>query len=541
MMDRSRARATKAELSAEATGIHLEQQQDESYHDKLQVPPVTAASRYHPKVPTPQRIFNFTQLAAFAITFMSSWEVMALNMGGAFYNGGPQVLTWGVLLCSVGGLAQALSLAELSAIRPIAGAQYHWTELLAPEPYRRLITWMQGWVTWFAWVSLLAGVAAGTSNILLGTVIANYPDTYVEQPWHITVTIIAQFVFAGLINAYAFQIIPWLEVVAGVLHVVLFVIYIAILLTFGGRNSANFVFLEQTVYSGWENNFVSWNIGLLIPAWGFVGFDAVVHMAEETRRAKKAVPRVMVWCIVCNAVMAFTFVLALLFSIDHTEEVLASPWPIVVVLISTAGTSGGTALLAGLLTISMFVLVACVASVSRITWSWARDGALPTWFARVDPRHHIPIRGLLLPCAIVILLSLFTVGNTATVTVFSAFTALSSLGLYTSYFIAISCLLHARLSGRLGDKPTSAVQYGDWRLPSNIATPINIYALLWTIYITIWLPFPTTIPVTGANMNYAGPIYLVVVIGAVTYWITWGRKNWPGLNKSPIEMVAAHD
>lgn len=91
----------------------------------------------------PQRLFSFTQLLAFSLTFMSSWEVMAIGMGATFYNGGPQTLTWGIVAVVIGALVQALSMAELAAIQPIAGAQYHWTDLLAPEKYRRIITWMQ--------------------------------------------------------------------------------------------------------------------------------------------------------------------------------------------------------------------------------------------------------------------------------------------------------------------------------------------------------------------------------------------------------------
>ena len=66
-----------------------------------------------------------------------------MNMGAAFYNGGPQAFSWGVLAVITGALVQALSMAELAAIQPISGAQYHWTELLAPERCRRFITWMQ--------------------------------------------------------------------------------------------------------------------------------------------------------------------------------------------------------------------------------------------------------------------------------------------------------------------------------------------------------------------------------------------------------------
>lgn len=100
-------------------------------------------------------------------------------------------------------------------------------------------------------------------------------------------------------------------------------------------------------------------------------------------------------------------------------------------------------------------------------------------------------------------------------------------------------MLHARLTGRLGDHSNAPVQYGEWKLPRGWGTPINIFALVWTVYITIWLPFPTIVPVTGRNMNYAGPVYIFVVTAAVMYWFASGKKKWPGLNAAAIAHVEA--
>jgi choline transport protein len=66
------------------------------------------------------------------------------NIYAVFWNGGPRSLVWGCLAVIIGSLAQAYSMAELGSILPIAGAQYHWTHILAPEKSRRFITWMQG-------------------------------------------------------------------------------------------------------------------------------------------------------------------------------------------------------------------------------------------------------------------------------------------------------------------------------------------------------------------------------------------------------------
>lgn len=243
-----------------------------------------------------------------------------------------------------------------------------------------------GWVTWFAWVSALAGSTSSEANILTGLISTNYPDSYTFKPWHITLLIIAMLVIVGLMNMYTFWAIPWLELAAGILHVILWIVFVVVLVTLSSRSPTDFVFFERTVNSGWDNSFVSWNLGMLVPAWGFIGFDGVVHMSEEVRKAKKAVPRAMIWTIIINGVLAYGIILVLLYTMGNPDEVLQSAYPIIPICMNTAGPRGGTAMVVGLLVITFCVIAASLASVSRITWAWARDGALPHWFARVSPR-----------------------------------------------------------------------------------------------------------------------------------------------------------
>jgi len=40
------------------------------------------------------------------------------------------------------------------------------------------------------------------------------------------------------------------------------------------------------------------------------------------------------------------------------------------------------------------------------------------------------------------------------------------------------------------------------------------------------MPFPTMLPVTGSNMNYAGPILLAVIFGAIADWVISGHKRF---------------
>lgn len=191
-------------------------------------------------------------------------------MGLLFFNGGPRAMVWGFFIIIPGVLAQVASLSEMSSVQPIAGAQYHWTWHLAPLQHRRFITWMQGWITWFSWIALLAGAINIAANITTTLVSVNYP-TYTLEPWH-TILLMGGFLIAlGLINVYAFWSVPWVEFMAGILHITLWIVFIAVLLVMAPRHSANFVFLEKANESGWESDFVSFNLAIILITWGFVG------------------------------------------------------------------------------------------------------------------------------------------------------------------------------------------------------------------------------------------------------------------------------
>lgn len=143
----------------------------------------------------------------------------------------------------------------------------------------------------------------------------------------------------------------------------------------------------------------------------------------------------------------------------------------------------------------------------------------------------MPIRGIILTVFIVCLLSLLNL-NAASYVAFGAILALSSQALFISYFIAISSMLYARYSQGSNLK-LGAWNWGRWGLY------INIFALLYTTYAIIWLPFPSTLPVTAANMNYCGPIMGFILVTAVLVWFAWAKDNWAGPNLTIMDFVVA--
>ncbi|KAK5104740.1 hypothetical protein LTS08_002632 [Lithohypha guttulata] len=474
-----------------------------------------------------RKLFSSAQIFFFALTFMNSWEAMGTNIGVIFYNGGPRAMVWGFLIVIPGTLCQVASMSEMASVQPIAGAQYVWTHYYAPPQYRRLITWFQGWITWASWIAITAGTANVTANIIATLVTVQYPD-YTPKAYHITLIMWAFCILLGMVNQYAFWLIPWVEMAAGLLHIVLFIVFVVVLSTLGQRHSSEFVFTSKSNLSGWNNDFVSLNLGIILITWGFVGFDGAVHMSEEVRKARHAVPRAMFWSIVMNSVLAFSMTLVFLYFLGPVEDVLASTYGLVPIVINATGSvRGGSAMIGCFLITVIAVFLGCIASSSRLTWAWSRDGALPQWFGYVHPRYRVPVRSLWLSLAIVMLLCLLNLGSSVAINVVIS---LGTFGLFQSYFVAISCMIYARSQRQVEDAGWSLGRYG-WA--------INIVALIYTGWIGVFLVFPNYLPIDAAYFNYALPINVFVWLVAGIAWVVWARKNWGGLNQDVVEKVLA--
>jgi choline transport protein len=117
-------------------------------------------------------------------------------------------------------------------------------------------------------------------------------------------------------------------------------------------------------------------------------------MSEEVRNPKIVIPKILVQTIVINGGLAFGFVLVLLFCIGDVKEALDSPtgFPVMVIFYNaTRSRTAATVMQASITVIGLASNIGVVASVSRLTWAFARDGGLPfsNFFAHVSFLHSI--------------------------------------------------------------------------------------------------------------------------------------------------------
>lgn len=123
------------------------------------------------------------------------------------------------------------------------------------------------------------------------------------------------------------------------------------------------------------------------------------------------------------------------------------------------------------------------------------------------------------------LLSLINIGSSIAL---NAILSLSTLALYISYLIPISLLVMKRLrSEKIEFGPFTLGRFGIW---------INCYAIVYEVFIVIFLPFPAATPVSAMTMNYAGPVFLGLVLIALADWIVRGRKFYDGPIRESVSV-----
>lgn len=127
----------------------------------------------------------------------------------------------------------------------------------------------------------------------------------------------------------------------------------------------------------------------------------------------------------------------------------------------------------------------------------------------------MPLNSLALITVVCFALSLIYIGST---TAYNAIISLTAIGLHVSYVLPILFIMLRKIRG-------PPVAYGPFSL-GKWGVPVNMFALVYLVFVIIWMPFPTMLPVTASNMNYAGPILLAIILCGIADWFISGHKRF---------------
>ncbi|KAJ4311313.1 hypothetical protein N0V84_010518 [Fusarium piperis] len=257
-------------------------------------------------------------------------------------------------------------------------------------------------------------------------------------------------------------------------------------------NSASYVFTNFENSSGWPNDGISFLIGVLGLATGFVGLESAAHFSEEMRHATRDVPRAMVYSAAGNAVFAFPWIITLVFSMGSVQELVATKFgslmPVFQIFLSSTKNTGASVVLnMGVTVVAFLSAVDLNGACARTIWSMARDNAFPTIFRKVHPRWDVPVYPVIVICIVECVLSCIYIGN---VTAF--YGIMSGLLVLQMSSYGIPIFLHLVQRGK--------VSYGPWNMPHTLGYVTNVLALCWCILVTVIFTFPIYLPATAANM-----------------------------------------
>ena len=139
-----------------------------------------------------------------------------------------------------------------------------------------LLAYILGWVTVFAWQSNISTVGYLAATQIQALLILNY-ESYVYERWHVSMLFWAVVIVSICVNVFAIKVLPHLETIAGILHVCLLFVFLVPFIYLSPHPTAAAVFTDFENHSGWNNNVVSWCIGLLTVTYPFIGMAKPCH------------------------------------------------------------------------------------------------------------------------------------------------------------------------------------------------------------------------------------------------------------------------
>jgi hypothetical protein len=146
------------------------------------------------------------------------------------------------------------------------------------------------------------------------------------------------------------------------------------------RSSASSVFTGITNFGGWPTNGLAFMVGLLTPVYTLLGADSAVHMAEEIKDASLVLPRAIMTSAAVNGTLGFIMTITFCFTLGNPATIIASPtgYPFIQVFFDATNSYAGASIMTAVIIVNITsACISTVATVSRQTWSFARDNGLP--------------------------------------------------------------------------------------------------------------------------------------------------------------------
>ena len=204
------------------------------------------------------------------------------------------------------------------------------------------------------WQGSVVGLSFTAGTIIEGLIILNH-GSYVPQQWHGTLLVIAVIAFAIVLNTSLAKRLPLIEGMLLFVHILGLFAVIIPLWVMGSRNSAEEALLQFTNAGNWSTTGTAVMIGLLTPLGSMMGFDCMVHMAEEVKDASTTLPKALFWGVTLNAVLGYLVIFTLCFTIEDPVAVLSGTtgYPFIQLFYNVTESYVGTNIMVAIIVITL--------------------------------------------------------------------------------------------------------------------------------------------------------------------------------------------
>ncbi|KAJ7719466.1 amino acid/polyamine transporter I [Mycena olivaceomarginata] len=474
---------------------------------------------------------DFSRLELFGLSFSIIGVVQSIAIVLLFSlpYGGLVGMVWGWFTCCWFLVIVALAMAELGSAAPTAGGLYYWTFKFSSPKYRRLMSWLIGYVNTAAYIAGMAGGDWGIATQIMAAANIGSDGQFVATNAQVYGVFCAILVSHAIMGSLATKVIARLQHFYIFLNIAVFLVVIITLPAATPKelhNSASFAFGHFENTSGWTNGY-AFIMSFLAPAWTVAGFDTSVHISEEARNAPRAVPFAMLASTILSCILGWIVTIVLAFYIGNDlHSVIGNPigQPMATIFFNSVGKQGTLAIWTFMiLTLWMGAMDYLIAG-SRQLFAFSRDQGFPLsgLLYDINPRTKTPVHAVIFLAFMALILGLLSFAGPL------AISAVFTMSIVCQY-VGFATPIIARWVG--GQKFTP----GPFNL-GLMSAPVAFVASMYMIFMIVVFMFPTTPDPTSHSMNYTVVILGGTLMLSLGYYFfpKYGGRNW---FTGPVETI----
>ncbi|MHB1536871.1 MAG: APC family permease [Acidimicrobiales bacterium] len=359
---------------------------------------------------------------AIAVAAISPTTSVFLVYGGDLAIAGTGIV-WAFLIGAVIAVSMAFCYAEVGSVFPSAGGTY--------TVVRRALGPAWGGVVNILF--LVLGLTA-TSAILLAA--ATYLSSLVHGGLPANWVAFAMMVVVTALSLGRIAPTGWVTTFILVLELSVILVFIGF--SFANPSLGSNPFTHPVLATPSHGLFPAVGaaamLAAVVPAlFAFNGYDWPLYFAEETRSARRTLPRAVLVAAAVSVIVEVLAVIAATLAIHNLAGTAASSAPLTTIALRTMGATGSKVLIAGVVVAMFDTGLAGNLGYARIFYAAGRDGMWPgplnRFFSHLGQRSRVPVYGF----------AVLFVGNS----LLCIFSSLNNLITFTGVVIVIVYLLVA--------------------------------------------------------------------------------------------------